>query len=824
MTKIKTLACLCATLATAACYAVPARRGLITVTQPDGTTINIQRVGDEHLHYTLDAQGHVLATDARGLYTYATVDAQGCALPTGRNALLAPDGQAVKIHDLNTPGIYNAKARAKAATTGTATAAKTHAPVAVPQRLADQKNPYYMLGRFDTRYPAKGSPRALIILVQYTDVKFTVSQPASYYQQMINGQTFTQYGGTGSVINYFTQVSKGQFTPQFDVLGPVTLPNNRAYYGANDRWDEDQRPEDMVVHAISALDATTDFSVYDNDGDGYLDNVFIIYAGQGEASYGDEDTVWPHAWELSSAGKAFKADGVTVDSYGCTNEWEQNRPDGIGTFCHEYSHVIGLPDLYSTDYGASETLTPHSWSVLDYGPYNNNGNTPPSYGAYERNAMGWGDFLILDSPASVSLENLHDSNTAALIPTASATEFFLVENRQQTAWDKYLPNHGMLLWHIDYNKSVFNANTVNNTASHMYVDLIEAGKTANSKSDATLASYSFPGTSGARAVTSAQYTAYKTWTGTTMPDITLITETTQGTVTFDFDGGQSPLETPVPEPQPEINSDHFVARWQSVDGATDYLLTVHAVIPGTAMTQLANMGSGTKFSLPTGWTSSTTNTYTTTGNYGDASPSHQMKTNGAWLQTAQFPGPITKVQFWAKGQNASGSTLAVQGYDGEAWSQIEVITPQNTAQTYTVANIPPGTVALKFVYTKSAGNLAIDDIAVTYGGETATVHLDFDEKPTGGQTSAQVPLAQGVSQYRYNVVATDGQYRSRPSAFTEVNVTAQGITLPDGTLPDGPQAPAEYFTLQGLRVNPAALTPGIYLMRRGNTTTKIHIK
>ncbi|MDE7388698.1 MAG: M6 family metalloprotease domain-containing protein, partial [Muribaculaceae bacterium] len=364
--------------------AVPAMRGLRPVVQPDGSPVMIERVGSARAHATLDSDGHLL-TLADGYYVPARID---------------EFGRTVRAESLTR--FTDADADRMASATATPRRSRRALPNAV--------------GKFPgSTFPGFGSPKALVILVQYSDVKFTLgNKAASYFNAMLSEPGFSDptYGGTGSCLDYFTEASMGQFTPDFDVYGPVTLKNSRAYYGGNDMYGNDRNAHLMAIDACTELDAEVDFSQYDTDGDGYIDNVFIFYAGQGEASYGPDDSVWPHAWTIYDAlegGPCPEFDGVLLNSYGCSNEWESNRPDGIGTFCHEFSHVIGLPDLYSTT--TELTCTPGIWSVLDYGPYNNNGRTPPTYSTFERNAMGWIDLIeITDETETVTIPDLRTSN------------------------------------------------------------------------------------------------------------------------------------------------------------------------------------------------------------------------------------------------------------------------------------------------------------------------------------------------------------------------------------------------------------------------------
>ena len=204
-----------------------------------------------------------------------------------------------------------------------------------------------------------------MILVEYTDVKFHTAADGyktdakDYFTRMLNEDGFNDFGGTGGAAEFYRFNSHGAFRPVFDVFGPVTLSHDMAYYGGNDSWwnGNDLRPEQMVIEACDMLDDEIDFSQYDRDGDGYVDNIFIFYAGRGESSGGSSDTVWPHAWNLASAGYSNEVhDGVIVDRYGCSNEWESGRPDGVGTFVHEFSHMVvhGLRPIQQRRHDASQ--------------------------------------------------------------------------------------------------------------------------------------------------------------------------------------------------------------------------------------------------------------------------------------------------------------------------------------------------------------------------------------------------------------------------------------------------------------------------------------
>ena len=420
-------------------WAVPARRGGLVVTQPDGSELTVYQHGDEHFHWMTNDKGEWLKVDIDGFYRVT-------------EALSAEQIEAKRM------------------------AALKRVTMAA--------------------YPLNIAPRGLVILVNFTDVAFETSK--AELDSMLIGKNYTRdysytYRGktyrvtsNGSARQYFEHASFGQYNPQLDVVGPVTVSKASTYYGGNNSAGNDKYPEVMIKEACELVNDSVDYSLYDNDNDGYVDFVYVIYAGYGEADGGGDNTIWPHAWHLySAAGRKCEVDGKIIDLYACGNEMDNytKHHTGIGTFCHEFSHVLGLPDLYeTTGYGDHKTMG--EWSILDYGPYNNDGNTPPAYSAYERFFMGWLTPRLITEPENITLAELNDSQEALLISSSDQhnligndpdpTTFYLLENRQQTGWDEYLPGHGLMLTKIQYNYKKWFDNTVNNTAKSMGVDLIEA--------------------------------------------------------------------------------------------------------------------------------------------------------------------------------------------------------------------------------------------------------------------------------------------------------------------------------------------------------------
>ncbi|MBD5357873.1 MAG: M6 family metalloprotease domain-containing protein [Bacteroides sp.] len=387
-------------------------------------------------------------------------------------------------------------------------------------------------GRFNDSFPVEGEQRGLVILVSFTDCDFSMDNPADFYSRMLNERNFSDYGSCGSARDFFLYNSGGVFTPSFDVYGPVTLTHDMKYYGGNSTYGTEKHAYEMIVEACCLIDDEVDLSEYDRDGDGKIDNVYVYYAGYGEADSYQEDTVWPHSWFISyCTNEKHWFDGVLLDRYACSNEMDygQNRPDGIGTFIHEFSHVMGLPDLYQTD-GEYGCFTPGQWSVMDIGSYNNKGLTPPNYSSFERAALGWTSPESVYSSGSYTLDDFGESNSALMIPASREGEWFLFENRQNTGYDAFLPGHGLLVWHIDYDAQVWLSNGVNNDPAHQRVDLVEADGLLTAR---TRGGDCFPGTSGITSFTKDTSPALIGWDGSNLDfDIIDIYETEEGQIVF----------------------------------------------------------------------------------------------------------------------------------------------------------------------------------------------------------------------------------------------------------------------------------------------------
>ncbi|MBP7768022.1 MAG: M6 family metalloprotease domain-containing protein [Prevotella sp.] len=411
-------------LTSVAVMAVPVRRGQwITVTLTDGSVVTVEACGDEHAHYWQSADGQrYLKDEATGAFrAWQESDAKRIASKRSQVSQLRQR--------------------------------KTSA------RRASAESLY------------KGQRKGLIILVQFSDRKFKSADPAAFFNSVANEQGFSQQGFKSSVKDYFRAQSGGAFEIDFDVVGPVTMPNGYAYYGGNN----DYKVGEMIHDACVGADSTVDFSNYDWDKDGEAEEVYVLYAGYGEADNTSvTNYIWPHMYALSAydyyKGTTLRLDNTVIDVYACSNELGSDANyNGIGTICHEFSHCLGLPDMYDTS-ANGVNFGMGSWDLMDYGSYNDDGNTPASYTGYERMVIGWSTPIELTGDTTVTdLKPVSEMGQSYIIYNqGNRNEYYILDNRQLTGYDTALPASGMIISHIDYDEDIWYANIVNATGYDSY--------------------------------------------------------------------------------------------------------------------------------------------------------------------------------------------------------------------------------------------------------------------------------------------------------------------------------------------------------------------
>jgi len=566
-------------------YGVPAPRQMLTVTQPDGTKLDLKLIGDEFFHYALSSDGYVLVSDGNGFYNYGVQDSTGSIKASSRIARNADKRTDTDRAFLKTikPGLIFSERQIGAAIKNRTQRVSTS--------ISASRSAKASITGLINNYPTVGSPKSLVILVNFSDVSFKSSNTATLYSNMLNQEGYDDGRQIGSASDYFKFNSGGVFSPDFVVVGPVTMNQNMAYYGQNSN-DEDVHPAKMVFDACLKASSSVDFSDFDYDNDGYVDNIYVIYAGKGEADGGGVNTIWPHSWALSGESLSLNLNGKSIDAYACSSELTGTGARcGIGTFSHEYSHILGLPDFYDTDYSVNgQSYDIEDWSLMAYGSYNGDGCIPPCLSILERKLLGWSNPTELINSTSISMSDFGSGNQGYIIKTNDSAEYYLLENRQQTVnhWDSALPYHGLLVYHVDmrtitniYVSSLstycspaylWNHNMVNAISSHQCADIEEADYT---QSLISIEGDPFPGLKNTDSFTDSTIPSMKTWNGTelNMP-ITSITENGK-IILFDIKIGNHFTEPPSSLQAIEVKPFQFKVKWASAQKAKGYYLDVY---------------------------------------------------------------------------------------------------------------------------------------------------------------------------------------------------------------------------------------------------------
>ena len=481
-------------LAALTAFAIPAKRGQkTTLTLADGAQIVAELRGDEFGHYYEAADGRVFVKSASADFYE----------------------QADKTEITNRANVRRMARNAK---------------------RAERRNVRHNEFGVPTSYT--GSKKGIIILVNFADKTFNSANNQALFNNIANTEGFNQGNFNGSMHDYFTSQSNGQFDLTFDVVGPVTLSQNYAYYGQNNSAGDDMRPEQMVVEACNLVEDMVDFNDYDWDGDGEVDQVYIVYAGKGEADGGAKDTIWPHEWELSETYSDFDIDGVHINTYACGPELNgSSQINGLGTMCHEFTHCLGLPDFYDTRTNGTN-FGMDSWSLMDYGCYNNNGYTPCNYTGYERMFCGWVEPIELTENMQVTgMKSLEDyGDVYIMYNPGHHDEYYILQNVQKKGWDLYAESKGLMIMHVDYDKDIWQQDVVNNTTSRQRCTIFPADNSLSSYSTyGDLFPYNSNNSFGNNTSPAAKlYNANTDGTKLMNIEITGITQKSNGTIEFNF--------------------------------------------------------------------------------------------------------------------------------------------------------------------------------------------------------------------------------------------------------------------------------------------------
>lgn len=447
-------------------FAGPAFPGLMSIEQPDGTTLSVYLRGDEYvsLYYTEDY--YALYPNEKGVLEYAEVKSNGFLGASG-----------VKAHN-----IHERSVEEQVFTAGLTKNIFYSQEQMKQTREAQPINRFKISSALAPNGITVGTRRLLVILVNFQDQTFISTQQD--FDDLFNKRGYSYNQATGSVKDYFDKVSYGQFELQSTVVGPYTIQGNMKFYGeqytANYGGQEitihDRNAKQMIIDACNAANADVNFADFDQDGDGFVDNVFVVFAGRNQAEGGPTDAIWPHRSVLDSP---LTLDGVRIKDYGCASELKgYGIRCGIGTICHEYGHVLGLKDYYDTDYEGSGGManTIGNYDIMNSGNYLNGGNTPPMYGPLSRIQLGWATPVLLDSSTHADINAIKtvDSNLIYRINTNTDGEFFLLEARGKVGQDAYIPYSGLTVYRVDANSAGWVTNDPNVNPNRQSYEIIRA--------------------------------------------------------------------------------------------------------------------------------------------------------------------------------------------------------------------------------------------------------------------------------------------------------------------------------------------------------------
>lgn len=472
MRKILLILLIIAAGAASRAWAIPAKKGFQSFTQSDGSVIDVQALGDEHFHSLVTTDGLMIVRSAGGDFHYVGSNAPRQII--AHNRYERTEEELSLLEELGDEVRFSAASAS-----------------AIPQSISARVMQAQQTGEL----PTEGKVKVPIIVVEYADKAVSNSLEAfkSHFCE-----------GAHSARQYFIDQSNGKFDPQFDVYGVYKLSENRASYGGNNTSGSDQGVGKMVAEAcdLATAGSAIRWADYDNNADGVCDVVIVVYAGVGEAQAAATvpQSVWPCQWTLTAAATAGDGpgartyNGITVNKFAVFNEVNGRIDsgttlDGIGTFCHEFAHCLGLPDFYVTGSGGGYAMG--SWSLMDYGSYNDNGNTPVGFSAYEKSCFGWVELETPkpDTEYTLPVFNAGSASTdraLKLTNDANACEYFVVENRRKQGWDAFIKDEGVMVSHITYIPARWNNHTVNDYAVKLVTIVPADGEPSTDTEDADL--------------------------------------------------------------------------------------------------------------------------------------------------------------------------------------------------------------------------------------------------------------------------------------------------------------------------------------------------
>lgn len=693
----------------------------VNVTQNDRTVINVIMQGDEHLKWAQSMDGYTLVYNNNGIFEYGKLDDAGDLVPSG-----------IKAHNISKRSLTELSFLSTVAKgLGYST---SQVSIIKQLQLARFIDPTSILA-----FPTTGNRKLICILIGYTDLAF--SKTNTDFQNLFNQVAYSADGAAGSVKDYFLENSYNQLNLTVDVAGPYTVSDTRAHYGANNASGNDVLPREMVTEAVNLADPDVNFADYDNDGDGTVDGVYVIYAGHGEEAGGGANAIWAHAWSIPTV----TLDGKDISRYSTSSELRGSSGSGIsriGVICHEFGHVLGEKDFYDTDYATGGQYNGNgNWDVMASGNWNNDGITPAHANPYTKAyTYNWVTVTTLSSQGTVTLQSSHNNSTSFYrFNTTTANEYYIMENIQQVGFNASVPGHGLLIYHAHADlASHIGPNDINATGPQYFYPVCAS---ASSEPGLTPASYgsnnsggaTYPGTSSKTEFTDATTPSQKSWAGAnTAKPLAFITEDNAArTVTFCYLGC------------PPV-ADFSANNKSPCTGET---------VPFTDLSTYA----------PTSWLwTFTPNTVTFTGGTSSSSQNPQVMFNASGAYTVELKAtnaygndtetknnyitvtakptvtlqPSNQVKQW--GDNASFTSTAigppaptvqwqVSTDDGGIWNNI--VGETNTTLNLTCVTLTQNGYKYRAVFTNVCGSTSSDPATLTVTPRTTTSTVTVSPNP-----------------------------------------------------------------------------------------------
>lgn len=454
---------ICLMLCSLTTWAAKAESIPVQVRQADGSVVTVILRGDEHINWYTTLDGVLLVQGADNNYYIGKVEKSGNLIATKQLA-------------------HEAHTRSQAELNLIAKQDKEKFFAYVNKIAEESENAYNnsSLTRgpiIDSGYngvpyfPHTGSPKALVILAEFQDTTFTIQDTKKVFTNYLmnedhfSDKRYNQDQNYKGVRGYFKDCSYGKFTPVFDVVGPIKLPKAHAVYGAgNDRMDL------LLADACAAVDGMVNFADYDANNDGIVDLVYVIYAGHSANTSGNKDTnIWPKSGTITISNKF---DGKSIRRYGVSNELNgsektsknNKKINGIGLFCHEFSHTLGLPDIYAynTDAENQDNQGMEYWDIMDGGTGIRGGRVPASYLAWEREVMGWMNIDELKNDITINnLKSIDNGGKAyKIVNPKNSNEYIVLQSIQKGAWNQGWGDNtygkGLFAYRISYKSGKVN--------------------------------------------------------------------------------------------------------------------------------------------------------------------------------------------------------------------------------------------------------------------------------------------------------------------------------------------------------------------------------